>query len=151
MNKTINISLPIFAATIIIVAGIAFYGGMKYDASKKQTGFPEADFQKTSSGTGQRGTFNQNSKTNEGSRQQGSMGDLVGGEILSKDDKSMILELQDGGSKIILFSTSTKITKSTEGTLEDLEIGENVTISGTTNTDGSITAKSIQLRPTQQK
>jgi len=147
MNKSINISLPILVAIIIIVGGVAFYGGMKYDASKKQAGFPGASL-----GNGQRAGFNPNSKTANGSRmgnRQGSMGDFFSGEILSKDDKSITLKLPDGGSKIVLFSTSTEITKSTSGALEDFEIGKNITITGTTNTDGSVTAKSIQLRPAQ--
>ena len=69
----------------------------------------------------------------------------VAGEILAQDDKSITVKTLDGGSKIILLTSTTTISKATEGTKEDLKAGEQVRISGTINPDGSVSALNIQL------
>ena len=147
MKKTI----PMVIVGIIVAAG-AFYAGMQYDKSKntsadlsasvlanmtqeqRQTFFQER--QQTGAGAGQRGTIRAN-------------GNFAAGEIIAKDDKSITIKLQDGGSKIVFLSDTTPITKSAEGTPADLTIGQQVTASGTTNQDGSLTAQNIQIRPAQ--
>ncbi|MFA5129035.1 MAG: hypothetical protein WC445_03680 [Patescibacteria group bacterium] len=137
--------LPIFIAIVIIVGGAAFYGGMKYGESKRSIGVREgfSDFGKVSFGdrqgfAGEAGAL--------GGKNIGA--NFVSGEIISKDDKSLTVKLPDGGSKIIFFSDATKITKTAEGAMEDLKVGENVMANGTANDGGSITAETIQLRPT---
>ncbi len=133
--------LPVFIAIVIIIGGVAFYGGMKYAESKKSIG-------------GRNGFAEFGNLPPGGQVRLGGPGGKVGGanftsgEIISKDDKSVTVKLPDGGSKIIFFSDSTKITKSTEGSAEDLKVGENVMANGTANQDGSITAETIQLRST---
>ena len=132
--------LPVFIAIVIIVGGGAFYGGMKYAENKKFSGVRDGfvDFKNFPSG---------------GQVRLGSQGGKVGGvnftngEIISADDKSVTVKLPDGGSRIIFFSDSTKITKSAEGSGEDLKVGENIMANGTANDDGSITAETIELRP----
>ena len=71
----------------------------------------------------------------------------INGEIISMDDKSVTIKLTDGGSKIVFFSDATTVGKVTDGTIADLSVGTQVMANGTSNSDGSITAKSIQIRP----
>ncbi|OGF58124.1 hypothetical protein A3B05_02975 [Candidatus Giovannonibacteria bacterium RIFCSPLOWO2_01_FULL_43_160] len=141
MNKSIVIMI---AVTLIVGVG-AFYGGMKY-AENKATASRQQRAQQFSgnagvgfsggTGGGQRGG---------GARLPDGQG-FISGEIISKDDKSVTVKLQDGGSKIVFLSDSMKITKSTDGALSDLEVGQTVSINGTANSDGSITAQTMQLR-----
>lgn len=135
--------LPIFIAIVIIVGGGAFYGGMKYGESQKVPNgrnglqafgnFPQGSGQRAGGAGGQGRAFGGANAT--------------GGEIISADDKSITVKLPTGGSKIIFFSDSTKITKSVDGSTADLTAGQTIMASGTANSDGSITAETIQLRP----
>ena len=69
------------------------------------------------------------------------------GEVISADDKSITIKLRDGGSQIIFFTPSTPVTKSVSSSASDVAVGEQVTVSGAKNQDGSISAQSIQIRP----
>jgi hypothetical protein len=135
--------LPIFIAIVIIVGAGAFYGGMKYGESRKVTigrngfqtfagNFPQGAGQRPAGANGQGRAFDGANATS--------------GEIISADDKSVTVKLPDGGSKIIFFSDSTKITKSADGSTADLTVGQTIMANGTANQDGSITAQTIQLR-----
>lgn len=132
MKKIIPIVL-----TVLIVGAGAFYGGMQYGQSKDlqanalQGRIPGQRTQQGGLGAG-RG---------------GAAGGFANGDILSVDGTSMTVKLNNGGSKIVFLSSSTQIMKSTEGVLGDLISGKTVTVNGTQNSDGSITAQSIQLRP----
>ena len=155
MNKLITIVI----ATAVVVGGGAFFGGMKYAESKSLRGrVSQADFQNlqnlspeerqqrlqelgANAGAGFRG--------GAGGGQRGG-GGLTAGEIIAKDDKSITVKLSDGGSKIVFLSDSTTISKMTDGTKSDLEIGKQVTVNGSANSDGSVTAQNIQLRPVPQ-
>lgn len=71
---------------------------------------------------------------------------LLNGEVLAKDAQSVTIKMRDGGSKNVLFSTSTKILKSTAGVIDDLQVGDSVMVVGKTNSDGSVNAESIQIQ-----
>lgn len=74
----------------------------------------------------------------------------VSGHVLSVDDKSMTVKMTDGSSKIVLFSATTTFSKSDAGTKSDVKTGEKVVAFGTDNSDGSVTAQSVQLNPTMR-
>jgi len=133
-NKMIAIILIfIFAGTLV------FFVGMKCGQIKNnKLGNNLSQFGARSTGT-QKGMIG-------GSKNGG----VTMGEILSRDDKSITIKLRDGGSKIILYSVTTEISKFTAGAIDDLTVGSNIMINGKTNNDGSITAQTIQLRPTIQ-
>ncbi len=125
MNKII---LKILITTIV-AGGAGFYGGMIYGQSAKSQANLANNFQ---------------SRRSSGSQQGGG---FTGGEIIAKDGTSITVKLMNGGSKIVFLSDAAKITKSVQGLVTDLATGEQVSVTGSANQDGSITAQLIQIRP----
>ena len=129
-----NSKIVVFLLLVVVGAG-AFFAGMKYQQSKQQTFTRQFNGQQGGR-TGQ-GQFSGN---RQGFRP-------VNGEIIGTDDKSITVKLQDGSSKIVLVSDKTTINKASQGTKADLKSGEKVAVFGQENSDGSVTAQSIQLNP----
>lgn len=130
----------------VIVAGGAFYSGMQYQ-NGKNANLAQGRFT-GGNGGGQYGQFGQNGTSGRtGGRMMGAGGPSVG-SVLSKDDKSITIKLRDGGSRIVFFSPTTEVQRSATGTIADIAIGSDIVVSGAQNTDGSMTAQSIQVRPT---
>ncbi len=127
-NSTVIIAILV----AIIVGGGAFLGGMKYQQSRQRSNFRQF--------MGQPGQRLGNGGGRLGFRP-------VNGEIISSDDKSITVKLQDGSSKIVLISDQTLINKAAEANKKDLKAGEKVTVFGQENSDGSITAQNIQINP----
>lgn len=125
----------IIAIVVAIVAAGAFFGGMKYQESRGRT-FAQGNF--GGDHAGQQG--DQGRQRNQGFRP-------VNGEIISQDDTSVTVKLQDGSSKIVLFSDNTTLNKATTASKSDLKNGERIAVFGTENSDGSLTAQTIQLNP----
>jgi hypothetical protein len=125
MNKK-NIIIGVILAVLIVVG--SFYGGMKYGQSHRSLA---------------QGNFSNMQRRGAGSQ----AGNFVTGQIINQDAQSITVKLNNGGSKIVFFSDNTKVSKTADGTLSDLQAGEGVTVTGTTNPDGSVTAQSIQIRP----
>ncbi|MCK9361169.1 hypothetical protein M0Q28_02970 [Patescibacteria group bacterium] len=135
---------PLIVA-FLAVAGGSFYGGMQY--AKTSGG---ARGMRLQGGPGGNVIQFQGGNFKAGAGGQGQlrlMGGGALGEVISKDEKSLTLKLMDGGSKIVFFSASTTVGKMTDGTLEDVTAGTNVSVMGTPNQDGSITATQVQIRP----
>ncbi len=141
MKKT----LLMIAVVAIVVGGGAFYGGMKYAQGGSQRG----NFANLTPEQRQQFTANAGAgfRSGTGQGRGGMNGGFTAGEIISKDDKSITLKMPDGGSKIIFYSDTTEVSKFTEGGAEDLVVGKNISVNGTANQDGSVTAQSIQIRP----
>lgn len=139
MNKNI-----ILAVLVILLCGGSFYGGMKYQQKKGlqniRQQFGNGQFQRGN------GSANISGQPRQAGNRMG--GRAVTGEILSQDEKSLTVKSADGSSKIVLLSETTTVNKATEGTKDDLKVGEQVVVFGTENTDGSVTAQNIQLNPT---
>jgi len=126
-------NIYIVAAIIVVIVGAgAFFAGMKYQQSK-QPAFLREFAGRQGQGTGTGGN-------RVGFRP-------VNGEIISSDDKSITVKLQDDSSKIVLLSDNTEINKAAEATKEDLKVGEKVAVFGQENSDGTVTAQNIQLNP----
>jgi len=82
---------------------------------------------------------------NRGTGGANGTGGFTSGSIVGSDSNSITIKLSDGSTKIILYSPSTTISVSATGSASDLTNGQNVTVSGTANSDGSITAARIQV------
>lgn len=117
--------LPTTAA-IIVVAALSFYVGTIYS-------------QKSATGTRQQ--FAQQFRQREGIQ-----GGFISGKVLSKDVESITVQTRDGSSHIVLYSGSTAVVKPVPGSINDISAGTEVVAGGTQNSDGSITAQSIQVR-----
>lgn len=129
----------IIIIAIVFIGSGSFYGGMKYGTNKATT-----NIQNMRQVRGQQFVSGGAGGPRSG---QGSGEGFTAGEIISKDDKSITIKLRDGGSKIIFLTTTTPVTKSATGSMEDLSAGTQVVITGKANPDGSLSAESIQIRP----
>lgn len=130
----------------VVIAGVAFFGGMQYSKSKVMSTTASRQFGGgTSTGMMGGGRPGGASAAMTGMRSGGA----VIGSVLSKDDKSITVQTQGGGSKIIFLSEKTAISTAAKGSLADIVAGSDVVVMGTPNADGSVTAQTIQLRPAQ--
>jgi hypothetical protein len=147
MNKKHIITTIVIA---VVVAAAGFFGGYEYSQAKNKNA--------ARGGVGQFVTFGQggNRAGVQGGRRFGTGNDFLNGTVLSKDNNSITVQIRNtpgsasstpSGSKIVILSGSTQITKAASGTAEDLTAGTGVVVTGTDNSDGSITAQTIQIRP----
>jgi len=129
---------------VLAVAGGAFYGGTVY-AKRGPAAQAAANrqFNGAAFRTGANGAAGQAGQMRGGAGAAG----LTAGEVLSKDDTSITVKLQDGGSKIVFYSASTTVSTISQGSMNDVTPGTNVMVGGSANQDGSVMARSIQIRP----
>ena len=134
----------------IIVAGISFYAGGKFTSNSGPAPMAQNGNGFTRNGAG----------ANGGQRGMRAGGGFVSGQIVSKDATSITVQLspmggQNGstntqtqeGSKIVFYTNGTNVMKTTNGTIDDLTVGKDISVTGTANSDGSVSAQSIQIRP----
>ncbi len=132
--------LPIVIGVALLVGAGSFYGGMKYASAKS----PTRNFQHPTGAAGGNAGFG----GGQGPDARGNtMGSFITGEILSNDGKTLTVKGRDGSSKIVLLGDTTEVSLFVAGKPADLEVGKSVMVQGKANTDGSVTAQSVQLRP----
>jgi hypothetical protein len=142
MKNTHAILMTVLAA--IVVGAGSFYGGIKYQQKKTVTANAERFGQAGFGANGMmRGQGGNRSAFGGGNFATGTR--PIMGSILSQDAKSITVKLPDGSSRIVLLSSTTAVDKATQATVMDMKMGDTVRVFGTTNSDGSITAISIQL------
>jgi len=138
MNK--NVAVTVALVLVVGVGGV--FGGMTFQKSQTQsTGMGQ--FGGPGGGPGFGGPGGYGGMRN-GMNRQG-MGRPVSGKIIEKDDNSITVKMDDGSTKIVMVPSSSTVNKASKATKEDLKVGENVMVMGTTNSDGSVSATNINL------
>ena len=138
MKNTLTVILII---AIVVVGAGAFYGGMVY--GKSQANGARPNFQNMTAAQRQQFAGARGANGRGGANGGG----FVSGDIIAKDATSITVKTQDGSSKIVFLAGSTQISKSAAGSAADLNSGGQVVVNGTANSDGSVTATNIQIRP----
>lgn len=144
-------SIIVTVVVAVVVGGAAFYGGTVYEKSNlsKQGLLRSASSAQSGNASGQRGQ--RGAGFGQGGPGGNNSGNFVAGQITAKNDNSITVQGRDGSSKIVFFSGSTSIGKAAQGTASDLTNGEQVVVSGQANSDGTVTAQNIQIRPADQQ
>ena len=101
---------------IIILCSVSFYAGNKHGQSKLVS-------MNQANGSFQNGMGGGPNRRNFG-------GGNVNGEVFSKDDTSITVKMRDGSTRIVLYSPSTQVFKSSTSTTADVTTGETVSIMG---------------------
>jgi uncharacterized protein (UPF0333 family) len=124
--------IPVVAVVVIAVGVGCFFGGRATvsTTAKVPAGFPT------------NGSIPSGANGTRGNR----AGNVVFGSIIANDGTSITVKTQDGSTKIVNFSGSTTISKSTTGSASDLTVGQEVTVSGSTDSaTGTVTASTISV------
>lgn len=122
----------LIAVVLIVVAlGGGFFAGIQYQKSQRAN---------LAGGTFQNGQMMRRFGTTQNVRP-------VRGQVISMDNNSMTIKLQNGNSDIVILAPSTLFVKSATAAATDMKNGDTVMIIGTQNSDGSVTASDVQINP----
>ena len=139
MNNVLKIVVGVFL--VAAVAAGSFYGGLLYGENQAQAAFatPEdAAGQWAAAGEGRPGM--------PGQRGAGSgQGGMLSGEILVIDNGELTIEDASGRRITVHVTDTALIQKQADVTVADLQEGETVIVSGSQESDGSITARMVQV------
>ncbi len=134
-SKTIGI-----AVVALIIGGVIGYVVPHSAAAKAPTGFAGR--------TGAVGQFGRGGFTRGAAGTNGTnSGNVLTGTVVSVAGQDVTIKMPDGSSRLVLVTPNTTVSKSVTGSLSDVTSGSNVLVSGTSNSDGSLSADLIQLRP----
>ena len=146
MNK--KMISPMVAGVITIGSiGVGFGGGVWYQKTQVASNMRGGRFTQMTGvnnrpgapvGGAQSGIPNGNAMMGRGA---------VTGEITAKDDKSITVKMADGSSKIVILSSDTKYTETSDATLDKVAVGTKIAVFGSTGSDGTTTAATIEINP----
>jgi hypothetical protein len=151
-KKMIGIMIAISVISAVVGGGVGFVAAQKMLLSK----MTQADVPNMAFGQGMQGSSGgRQFVTSKGGNGQGNgprmAGDFAGrgtfGEITAMDDKSITVKMPDGGSKIVMLADSTTFEATTKAQKSELKTGQHVRVTGSTNSDGSLTAQTVMLNP----
>ncbi|MDR1426336.1 MAG: DUF5666 domain-containing protein [Bifidobacteriaceae bacterium] len=119
----------------VVAVGVLFGGGFFVGRTTAPDPTPSAYAGRPGSGT-----------TGQGAEGRwGAAGGTVRGEITSVDGETLTITAEDGSSTSVTVSDDTQVTHVEEGSPSDLEVGDTVTVMGSTedSDSGDLTALSI--------
>jgi hypothetical protein len=134
MNKTVKIIVAVLV--VVAVAGVSFYGGTVYARSQIQSQF-----------AARAGAFGGPGADGQGFAARNRQGGVTFGTIEQIGDGTLTIKDQSGKETQVKVSDTTLIEKNASVKLSDLTQGETVVVSGSAGTDGTITARSVQVAP----
>ena len=130
MNKN---TMMVLAIVLIVLAGVGgFVGGMQYQKTNSSSNFAG----------GANGTFRQRFGM---MGQNGQNFRPERGQVISFSNGTMTLKLSDGSTKLIVLPSNTNYLKTDTASQSDIKTGDTVTVLGTQNSDGSVTAQDVQV------
>jgi hypothetical protein len=135
MNRVVRILLGV--VILVVAVGASFYGGMVYGEGRAQSA-------RTGGGRfngGTPGAFN------NGQGGQGQRGGGVFGQISQIGDGYLVVTGNNGNQTKIVVTDTTLIEKNASVKLTDLATGDSVIVSGSQGSDGTFTARSVQVAP----
>jgi len=136
--KSIKINMKKHWLTIILCVACAvifFFAGMFY-----------GNMTKNAASLAGRGFSSSSARGFGGTARGGNGGGFASGQVMAKDNQTITLQLPNGNSEVVFYSSSTQVVKPTAASVDDVVNGTQVMIGGTQNADGSLTAQSIQIR-----
>ena len=134
--------IPVVAVLVVAVGVGCFFGGRATSGSNAKAaslpnGFPTSG---SMSGSGAQGAYG--AYAGRGGRG----GNMVIGSIIANDGTTITVKTSNGSTKIVMFSGSTTISKTETGSASDLTVGQEVTVSGSTDSaTGTVTATRISV------
>lgn len=134
MKPIVRISLGIIV--VLAVGGGSFYGGMAF--GKQQA---------TTSLAARRSTVQIAGGTGSAAQGQTARSNMLFGEIKEVSADGLVVTDSSGNEITIKVANTTLIEKNMSVKVTDLAEGETVIISGTKASDGTITARSLQVAP----
>ena len=136
MNKNKKIGFVVGGVVVLIVV---FYVGMFFGKGQvSNKNIPDLQ------------AFGQNGAFPKGARMGNPGVGFTTGQVVAKDSQSITVSTINGSSKIILINNNTPVSKQASGAMTDIVVGTEISITGTTNQDGSVSAQSVQIRPKMQ-
>lgn len=130
---------------VIVVAGGSFWGGMTY-AQSKTASAATTRFGSGASTFATRGGFGGTAGAAAGG---GTIGTViqVGNDTFTVQLPSSTSTTAATGTKLVLVNSSTELDELESVPFSNLQVGQTVTVAGAANSDGSITASSVMIRP----
>ncbi|HVW82933.1 MAG TPA: DUF5666 domain-containing protein [Candidatus Paceibacterota bacterium] len=132
MNKNLIVT---GAVALIVGAGLGYFGS---------TAFAKAPARGAAFAA--RGSFTASSSAFARGGNQAA-GAVLAGTVAAKDAGSITLDTRDGSSHVVLLTPATAVEKTVAGSLADIAVGSAVSVTGSTNSDGSLSASAVELRP----